>query len=85
MIFLTPHVYYGDDNAVSPDDFFGKEVNRILDKYNIDKKDREIFTKSNRDSTGNATVADSTVAASDENAGKKEKRKFGWFVRRKAR
>jgi type II secretory pathway component GspD/PulD (secretin) len=85
MIFLTPHVYYGDDNAVSPDDFFGKEVNRILDKYNIDKKDWEIFTKSNRDSTGNATVADSTVAASDENAGKKEKRKFGWFVRRKAR
>ena len=39
MIFLTPHVYYGDDNAVSPDDYFGKEVNRILDKYDFDKKE----------------------------------------------
>lgn len=41
MIFLTPHVYYGDDNAVSPDDYFGKELNKILDKYDIDKKDKE--------------------------------------------
>lgn len=39
MIFLTPHVYYGDDNAVSPDDYFGKEVKKILDKYDVDKKD----------------------------------------------
>jgi type II secretory pathway component GspD/PulD (secretin) len=31
MIFLTPHVYYGDDNAISPDDYFGKEVNEALD------------------------------------------------------
>jgi type II secretory pathway component GspD/PulD (secretin) len=35
MIFLTPHVYYGDDNAISPNDYFGKEVNQILDE---DKK-----------------------------------------------
>ncbi|HEX2958230.1 MAG TPA: hypothetical protein VHO70_15455, partial [Chitinispirillaceae bacterium] len=41
MIFLTPHVYYGDDNAVSPDDYFGKEVNKILDKYDLDKKDQK--------------------------------------------
>jgi type II secretory pathway component GspD/PulD (secretin) len=40
MIFLTPHVYYGDDNAVSPDDYFGKEVNKILDKYDIDKSEK---------------------------------------------
>ncbi len=40
MIFLTPHVYYGDDNAVSPDDYFGKELNKILDKYDIDKRDK---------------------------------------------
>jgi type II secretory pathway component GspD/PulD (secretin) len=40
MIFLTPHVYYGDDNAVSPDDYFGKELNKILNKYDIDKKDK---------------------------------------------
>lgn len=41
MIFLTPHVYYGDDNAVKPDDYFGKEVNKILDTYDIDKTDEE--------------------------------------------
>lgn len=40
MIFLTPHVYYGDDNAVSPDDYFGKEVTKILQKYDVDKKDK---------------------------------------------
>ena len=37
MIFLTPHVYYGDDNAVSPGDYFGKEVDKILKKYDFDK------------------------------------------------
>jgi type II secretory pathway component GspD/PulD (secretin) len=36
MIFLTPHVYYGDEGSVSPDDYFGKEINRILDKYDPD-------------------------------------------------
>ncbi|MBN1575031.1 MAG: hypothetical protein JW913_00660 [Chitinispirillaceae bacterium] len=41
MIFLTPHVYYGDDNAVSPDAYFGKEVNKILDKYDIDKPEKK--------------------------------------------
>ncbi len=40
MIFLTPHVYYGDDNTVYPDAYFGKEVNKILDKYDIDKKEK---------------------------------------------
>jgi type II secretory pathway component GspD/PulD (secretin) len=30
MIFLTPHVYYGDDNQVSPEDFFGSEVQKLL-------------------------------------------------------
>lgn len=35
MIFLTPHVYYGDDNAVSPGDYFGKEVDKILKKYDF--------------------------------------------------
>jgi type II secretory pathway component GspD/PulD (secretin) len=79
MIFLTPHVYYGDDNAVSPDDFFGKEVNKILDKYNIDKKDKEIFTKSKKDTTGVATVADSAAAADKNESKKRGKRKFLLF------
>ncbi len=38
MIFLTPHVYYGDNNAVSPKDYFGKDVNKIIDKYDFDGK-----------------------------------------------
>lgn len=41
MIFLTPHVYYGDDNAVSPDDYFGKEVNKILDSEKSAKKEKK--------------------------------------------
>jgi type II secretory pathway component GspD/PulD (secretin) len=45
MIFLTPHVYYGDDNAVSPDDFFGKEVNKIINKYSLDSKDTNEVSK----------------------------------------
>lgn len=38
MIFLTPHVYYGDDNAVSPDDYFGKEINAALEEYSEEKR-----------------------------------------------
>lgn len=33
MIFLTPHVYYGDEGVVSPDDYFGDELNEILDEH----------------------------------------------------
>jgi type II secretory pathway component GspD/PulD (secretin) len=42
MIFLTPHVYYGDESSVKPDDYFGKEVDKMLDKYGLkeDKKTR---------------------------------------------
>lgn len=64
MIFLTPHVYYGDDNAVSPDDYFGKEVNKIIDKYGFDKKDK-LKNKG----------ADSTVIVEKSSDGIKE-RKF---------
>lgn len=68
MIFLTPHVYYGDDNAVSPDDYFGKEINKILDKYDFDKKDKE---KEIRDSK---KVKDENNVEK-RNRSKKEKRK----------
>jgi type IV pilus assembly protein PilQ len=40
MIFLTPHVYYKDDNVVSPDDYFGDEVNKMI-KPNPDKKNKK--------------------------------------------
>ncbi len=33
MIFLTPHVYYGDEGEVSPDDYFGDEINKMLEKH----------------------------------------------------
>jgi type II secretory pathway component GspD/PulD (secretin) len=37
MIFVTPRVYYGDEGGVKPDDYFGDEINRILDKMDPDK------------------------------------------------
>jgi type IV pilus assembly protein PilQ len=84
MIFLTPRVYYGDDNAVSPDDFFGKEVNKILDKYNIDKKDRAIFTKSIDDSI---KIKDVKPKADEDKTEKikteKKKKKFSFFWKKK--
>jgi type II secretory pathway component GspD/PulD (secretin) len=40
MIFLTPHIYYGDEGTVTPDDFFGKEINRMLDKYDPDTQQK---------------------------------------------
>ncbi len=38
MIFLTPHVYYGDEGVVSPDDYFGDEINKMLEKYDPETK-----------------------------------------------
>lgn len=40
MIFLTPHVYYGDEGVVSPDDYFGDEINKMLEKYDPDMRDK---------------------------------------------
>lgn len=37
MIFLTPHVYYGSENAVQPDDYFGDEINRMMDRHDPDR------------------------------------------------
>lgn len=84
MIFLTPHVYYGDDNAITPDDFFGKEVNKILDKYGIDKKDREvIIPTAAKDSTVAVQVKKDTVKT-DLKPVTKDKRKFQFpFFRKK--
>ncbi len=81
MIFLTPHVYYGDDNAVSPDDYFGKEINDILDKYSDEKKkhkekskDLSIFDSTD---TSNALETESPETESP----KKPKRNF-WIWKR---
>jgi type II secretory pathway component GspD/PulD (secretin) len=41
MIFLTPHVYYGDDNQVSPSDFFGEEADKMLGENKNKNKEKE--------------------------------------------
>jgi type II secretory pathway component GspD/PulD (secretin) len=74
MIFLTPHVYYGDDNAVSPDDYFGKEVNKILDQENSLKKKRKQDAISSINQSDSATVA----AQVDEKNEKKKIKKHWW-------
>lgn len=38
MIFLTPHVYYGDEGEVSPDDYFGDEITKMLEKHDPELK-----------------------------------------------
>ncbi len=75
MIFLTPHVYYGDDNAVQPDDYFGKEVDKILDSEKSSKKDKkkakeqEGYLMNNKIQTG---ISDSVATkASDSTMVKK--------------
>ncbi len=38
MVFVTPHVYYGgDEGFVEPDDYFGDEINAIMDKADPEK------------------------------------------------
>jgi type II secretory pathway component GspD/PulD (secretin) len=44
MIFLTPHVYYNDENQVTPSDFFGDEVKKMLGE----KKDSIKVNKSGK-------------------------------------
>ncbi len=38
MIFLTPHVYYGNEGEVKPDDYFGDEINKMLEQHDPEKK-----------------------------------------------
>jgi type IV pilus assembly protein PilQ len=45
MIFLTPRVYYGNEAEVKPDDYFGSEVNKMLDEKDPDKKKQERIEK----------------------------------------
>jgi hypothetical protein len=68
MIFLTPHVYYGDDNAVSPDEYFGKEVNKMLDKFGREpeKKKEPIVKKEGDNDSGKEQL-------------EKGKKKKGWW------
>ena len=89
MIFLTPHVYYGDENTVKPDEYFGKEINRVLDKFGFkDNKKDSVFVApilaSNDSTAGNDTAvkkdtvavkAKSKPAVEDSSAVKKERKR----------
>jgi len=69
MIFLTPHVYYGDDNAVQPDDYFGKEVNKILDSEKSSKekkKEKKVQEGFSMNKKTNKINSDSTVVKNKE-------------------
>ncbi len=73
MIFLTPHVYYGDENAVKPDEYFGKEINKVLDKYGF-KEDTAIVEKK-RKAADTLDTKDTTHTL--------PKKKHRWFKRTK--
>ncbi|MBD3314527.1 MAG: hypothetical protein GF344_01960, partial [Chitinivibrionales bacterium] len=90
MIFLTPHVYYGDEGTVSPDDYFGDEINRMLDKHDPDRLRRRIEERrenrrekreeERREEKGNEVTTLIATEAVDENADDetKEKKKIRW-------
>jgi type II secretory pathway component GspD/PulD (secretin) len=45
MIFLTPHIYYGDEAAVTPDTYFGDEMNQMLEKSDPAKFSKRLREK----------------------------------------
>jgi len=76
MIFLTPHVYYGDEGQVKPEDFFGKDVEKMLDKNDPSRIKTRKAEEAKKNSA--ATIAaDSTGIRSVD--GKMEKKRFHWF------
>jgi type IV pilus assembly protein PilQ len=78
MIFLTPHVYYRDDNAVSPGDYFGDEVNKII------KQDASIKEKKTKKVVDTIYVKpDSTNKTAAPSIEKKTKKKWHWWWDRK--
>lgn len=76
MIFLTPHVYYGDDNQVSPTDYFGKEVENLIGgkgkKGKPNLKIDEAVEQDQRNIGGKPDSMDLTEPAG-------EKKKFRWW------
>jgi type II secretory pathway component GspD/PulD (secretin) len=70
MIFLTPHIYYGDDNSITPDNYYGKEVNKVLDEFKLSGNDANWKIKKrihDRDSKDTTTVnnIDTVIAVPD--------------------
>ncbi|MDZ7703977.1 MAG: hypothetical protein U5L04_05765 [Trueperaceae bacterium] len=87
MIFLTPHVYYGDENAVTPDDYFGSEINKMLEEARVavmfgNKTERRVMKKIEKKASEDSLV--STIVVEEK---KKEKngRRFRWPWQKKKR
>ncbi|MBD3422075.1 MAG: hypothetical protein GF398_18335 [Chitinivibrionales bacterium] len=85
MIFLTPHVYYGDEGKVTPNDFVGTEIKRILEKNDPDRyrkrleKRREKRKKRRDEREKRRKVKSLQQDEQDE----KKKLKFRWPWKRK--
>lgn len=78
MIFLTPHVYYGDDNQVSPTDYFGKQVENLIGGKGKKKETKiSIDEAIDQDKKSMSGTADSMVV--QDVVPVKEKRTFKWF------
>ena len=73
MIFVTPHVFYGDNNSVSPDDYLGEEVSKIM------KQNKSMGSKKEKVESDSTTVKpDSTNKAAVKSPDPKPK-KWHWF------
>ena len=91
MIFLTPHVYYGDENSISPDEYFGKEINKALDKYGFkgDKKKKEnkdsgVIQKDSASVKPDTTLPNAVVQDSTAKSQKNVKIKESFGVKKSA-
>jgi type II secretory pathway component GspD/PulD (secretin) len=76
MIFLTPHVYYGDDNQVEPSDFFGSDVEKLTGKKNAEKR-RKAREKKLKKESGAVNSNTETSVKPDSSATDGRKRFLG--------
>ena len=77
MIFLTPHVYYGDDNQVSPTDYFGKEVDKLIGNGNKKQKtSMDLDEAVARDKKSMSVKGDTTIQQAPQT---EKQKKFKWF------
>jgi type II secretory pathway component GspD/PulD (secretin) len=82
MIFLTPHVYYGDDNQVAPSDFFGSDVEKLMGKEKAEKR-REARERKLKQGSGAVEPDAESSVKPDSSANEGRKRFLGvpmpWF------
>ncbi len=83
MIFLTPHVYYGDENAVSPDDFFGRKIKRMLEKHDPEKfgnrlKEKRERRKRERAARDRVQASQTAEPEDQQTVTENKKRGFPW-------